>query len=286
MDIITYCAHHYAMIIVLMGCGIIGMLSGMVGAFSFLRRQSLLGDAVSHAALPGMVIALLITADKSPLILMTGGLLSGTIGTLLTWGITHITGLRTDTVLGVILSVFFGLGILFISIMQKYPRADQAILNKFLFGNSALLLMGDVAIIAAVGLIMGVIILAFWKELVLYSFDPSFARSAGYSTMLLQIIMTMLFVSVIAIGLQCIGVILMSSLLIAPAAAARQWTYRVRTMLILAMILGGSASIIGVWIADKLTIPTGPAIVVIASVIVFGSLIIRMITPRIKRPAL
>jgi manganese/zinc/iron transport system permease protein len=264
----------YTLVIILIGITILGVTAGLLGTFVFLRRQSLLGDAISHAALPGIAIAFLLTHSKNPLVLMLGGAISGGIGTVFMQLITRNTRLKKDTALGIVLSVFFGFGLVLMTAIQKMPIANQSILNKFLFGNISTLLPTDVYAMGIIGAIICVCTILLWKEFALVTFDLNFAHSVGFATHRLDNILTMLIVAAIVIGLQTVGVILMSSMLIAPAAAARQWTTRLRSMALLSIFFAVSAGIIGALVsshADRL--PTGPAIVVVLSSFVLCSLL-------------
>lgn len=263
----------YTLAITLMGITILGTTAGLLGTFVFLRRQSLLGDAISHAALPGIAIAFLLTHSKNPLVLMLGGAISGGIGTIFMQIITHHTRLKKDTALGIVLSVFFGFGLVLMTAIQKMPIANQSILNKFLFGNISTLLPMDIYAMAIIGAIVCVCTLILWKEFALITFDVHFAHSVGFATHMLDALLTLLVVAAIVIGLQAVGVILMSSMLIAPAAAARQWTTRLSTMALLSMFFAVSAGVSGAMISSYVDrLPTGPIIVVILSFFVFVSL--------------
>jgi manganese/zinc/iron transport system permease protein len=265
---------NYTLIITLVGIIILSITAGLLGTFVFLRRNSLLGDAISHAALPGIALAFLCTHSKNPLVLMIGGAISGGIGTLLMHLIIYYTHLKKDTALGIVLSVFFGFGLVLMTAIQKMPIANQAILNKFLFGNIATLLPVDVYAIALLGLLICVITHVLWKEFALTTFDECFAYSLGFSTHKLDALLTSLTVIAIIIGLQSVGVILMSSMLIAPAAAARQWTTRLSAMALLSVCFAMSAGISGALMSNYIDrLPTGPVIVVVLSFFVFISLI-------------
>ncbi len=264
----------YTLAITLVGITILGATAGLLGTFVFLRRQSLLGDAISHAALPGIAIAFLLTHSKNPLILMLGGAISGGIGTLFMHLITYHTRLKKDTALGIVLSVFFGFGLVLMTAIQKMPIANQSILNKFLFGNISTLLPTDVYVMAIIGGIICVITLVLWKEFSLVTFDANFAHSLGFATHRLDAILTTLVVVAIVIGLQTVGVILMSSMLIAPAAAARQWATRLSTMALVSIFFAVSAGIIGAMVSSHVDrLPTGPVIVVTLSIFVLISLV-------------
>lgn len=264
---------NYAFFQVLQGAVIFGVTSGALGAFALLRQQSLLGDAISHAALPGIVIMFLCTCSKNPWVLLCGGALTGIIGVMCMNYIVLHTKLKKDAILGIILSVFFGFGLVLMTIAQKYSISSQAILNKFLFGNVATLLAEDVYGIAIISLFIFVILIALWKECALYVFDPIFTQVIGFNVHIIEKILTLLLVLAIVIGLQTVGVVLMSTMLIAPAAAARQWTTTLFSMVMLAGICGGIAASVGVYVSSMVNhVPTGPAIVIAASIIVLFSL--------------
>ena len=215
---------------VMLGTLLLGMGSGLVGVFVLLRRQSLIGDAVSHAALPGIVVAFLLTGTKDLSVLLTGAALSGLIGTLCITTIIRTTKIDTDGAQGIVLGVFLGLGFLLLTHVQKSPDAAKAGLDKFVFGQAATIMQRDVILIAAVELIISATVFLFWKELKLATFDPAIASVMGFSPKRVELIITALTVPAIVVGIQAVGVILMSALLVAPAAAARQWTDKLSFM--------------------------------------------------------
>ncbi len=259
--------HHYTICIVILGTCLIGITAGIVGVFALLRKQSLLGDAISHAALPGIALAFLLTYSKNPVLLLAGGAISGCIGTACTIVITQTTRLKLDTTLGMILSVFFGCGLILITALQKLPIAEQGILTKFIFGNASTLLLSDICVVSTVCIIILGTLFLFWKEFSLISFDAQFAHTLGYPVMFLDCLLTGLLVLTICTGLQTIGVMLMSSMLIAPAAAARQWTNRLGSMIMLAATIGAGATLSGALISNCINhMPTGPTIVVLLSI--------------------
>ena len=264
----------YTLSIVILGTAILGITAGAMGVFALLRRQSLLGDAIAHAAFPGIVASFLLTYSKNPAILMLGGTITGCIGAFTVTLITYYSTLKKDAALGIVLSVFFGLGLVLMTITQKKPLASQAILNKFLFGNASTLLFDDIYVMAFIGVSVIASMLLLKKEFTLVAFDSTYARTIGYPIFRLDMLLTVLLVLAICIGLQTVGVILMSTMLIAPAAAARQWTYRLTPMLGIASFFGATAGIGGSIISSVFErIPTGPVIVVILSALVLFSLV-------------
>ncbi len=263
----------YTVRTVALGAAILGIVSGALGSFAMLRKQSLLGDAMSHAALPGVVLAFMLTGSKAPLVLMLGAGVAGITGILLIVAITRYTRIKADSSLGIVLSVFFGFGLMLLTIMQRSPDARQAGLSKFLFGQAATLLVSDVVLMATFGGMALLLMLLFWKEFKLLTFDRDFGASLGYPMQWLEIILTTLLVIAIVIGLQAVGVVLMSAMVVAPAAAARQWTHRLGVMVALAALFGAIAGVSGTLISGMASgLSTGPVIVLCISIIVLFSL--------------
>lgn len=260
--------------IVATGAALLGIVSGALGTYAVLRRQSLLGDAISHAALPGVAIAFLLTGSKAPLILVLGAAIAGWLGTLLIMSIVRLTRIKYDSALAVVLSTFFGFGLVLHTLIQRTGNANQAGLDTFLFGQAATILERDILTIGILGGIAIIIMLVFWKELKLLVFDEGFAASLGFSIRVLDILLTSLLVIAIVLGLQAVGAVLMSAMLVAPAVAARQWTDRLSVMILLAACFGALAGVSGTIISSSAArIPTGPTIVLCATVVVGFSII-------------
>lgn len=248
---------------VLSGCVILGVSAGMIGCFAFLRKRSLLGDALSHAALPGVCVAFMLTGTKNPLIILTGAMLSCWLGALAVEFIVRYTRCKEDSALGMVLSVFFGLGILLLTRIQQSGNASQAGLDKFLFGQAASLIGRDVWVLGVAGGVTIALVLLFYKEFKVLSFDPAFAQAVGLSVRSIEILLATLIVLSVSVGLQAVGVVLMAAMLVTPAAAARYWTDRLSTMLFLAALIGGVSGALGAYISYLGPhMPTGPWMVV------------------------
>lgn len=264
----------YTLRTITIGTAVLGAICGMLGSFAVLRKQSLLGDAISHAALPGIAIAFLITGSKDTHVLLLGALVAGLIGTFWIRGITTKTHLKSDTALGLILSLFFGFGMLLLTYIQKLPDANQAGLDKYLFGQAATLVESDVFIMIAVTGVSLIIMMLFWKEFKIMLFDMDYTKTLGFNVKFIDALITFFIVLAIVLGLQTVGVVLMSAMLLAPAAAARQWTNSLGVMVILAAIIGALAGVIGTAIsASQNNLSTGPVIVLVAAVFVLFSFI-------------
>ena len=259
---------------VLIGATLLGALGGMLGSFALLRRQSLLGDALAHAALPGVCLAFLLTGSKSPLPLFAGALAAGLLGALLILATVRWSRIKEDSAIGIVLSVFFGIGIVLLTHIQKLPAGNQSGLDKYLFGQAATLVEEDLKVMAILGSLVTVIVLAFYKELKLLSFDPGFGASLGLPMRRMELLLTLLLVVVVVVGLQTVGVVLIVATLITPAAAARQWTDRLGAMVLLSASIGALAGVAGS-LASALVprLPPGPVIVVVSSGVLIVSLL-------------
>lgn len=263
----------YTLRTVALGAAALGFVSGTLGCYAVLRRQSLLGDAMSHAALPGVVLAFMLTGVRDSLVLMLGAAVAGWVAAVLLLKIVQTTRIKEDTALGLLLSTFFGFGMVLLTFVQRSGSAGQAGLNKYLFGQAASLVMHDIITIAGLGTVALGIMLIFWKEFKLLSFDPEFGVSLGFPMRAIDIVLTSLIVVAIVIGLQTVGVVLMSAMIVAPAVAARQWTDRLGLMVGLAGVFGALAGVVGAVIsATARGMSTGPTIVLCIGAIVLFSL--------------
>ncbi len=264
----------YTTQMVLLGTALLGLASGIAGTFAVLRKESLIGDGLSHAALPGVVIAFLLTGIKDIEVLIIGAALSSITAAWLITITVENSKIKFDGALATILSAFFGLGMVLLTYLQSLNNAGQAGLSKFIFGQAATILARDVYITSAAALIIIVLTALFWKELKLISFDVEYAKTLQIPVTFTLILYRSLLIMTIIIGIQSVGAILISSLLIAPAVGARQWTNKLGTMCILAGFFGMVSAIGGtIWSTTVQKLPTGPAIIVILSVIVLLSLI-------------
>ena len=264
----------YTTQMVLLGTALLGLASGIAGTFAVLRKESLIGDGLSHAALPGVVIAFLLTGIKDIEVLIAGAALSSITAAWLITITVENSKIKFDGALATILSAFFGLGMVLLTYLQSLNNAGQAGLSKFIFGQAATILARDVYITSVAALIIIVLTALFWKELKLISFDVEYAKTLQIPVTFTLILYRSLLIMTIIIGIQSVGAILISSLLIAPAVGARQWTNKLGTMCILAGFFGMISAIGGtIWSTSVPKLPTGPAIIVILSILVLLSLI-------------
>lgn len=259
---------------VLAGASLLGVIGGVLGSLALLRRQSLLGDALAHAALPGVCLAFLVAGSKDPLVLLAGALAAGTLGALFILGVVRWSRVKEDAAMGIVLSVFFGIGIVLLTRIQKMPGGNQSGLDRYLFGQAATLVTEDIAVMAVLGGAALLAVALFFKEFKLLAFDRAFGASLGLPMRALEIGLTCLLVVVVMVGLQTVGVVLMVATLITPAAAARQWTDRLGVMMLLSGAIGGAAGAAGsIASASVDRLPTGPCIVLVSSAILVVSLL-------------
>jgi manganese/zinc/iron transport system permease protein len=251
---------------VLLSMLVLGIASGMIGCLAYWKRQSLMSDALSHAALPGVVIAFAITGVKLLPVLILGAAISALIGAFLVQWVVSSSRIKEDTAMGIVLSVFFGLGIMLLTIVNRTGGGNVSGLDGFIFGQAASMVRSDVYTMGILGLVVIAVVCLGFKEWKLFLFDPAFAKGLGLSARLMNSLYSGLLVLVIVIGIQAVGVILMSALLIIPAVSARYWTHSFKWMLIGAALIGGGSGVIGTLLSTLgKGWPTGPFIVVSSS---------------------
>ncbi|MFP4096737.1 MAG: iron chelate uptake ABC transporter family permease subunit [Cyclobacteriaceae bacterium] len=261
--------------LVTLGAMLLGGSAAIVGCFTFVRKRALVGDAIAHSVLPGVCLAFILSGEKHPLILLSGAALTGWLSLLAIDFIVNHSKLKTDTAIGAVLSVFFGLGILLLTSIQRSGRANQAGLDKFLFGKAASMSTQDVYTFGAVALLLLLLVFLFYKEFKLLSFDADFARTIGLPVRFLEFLLATITVLAVATGIQAVGVVLMAALLITPAAAARFWTDQMLLMIVLSAVFGVLAGLFGSWVSYTApSMPTGPWIVMLLSFVALVSVLL------------
>ena len=273
--LVSWLPFGYTESVVALGATAIGLLAGIVGCIAVLRRRSMVGDAMSHAALPGVCIAFLVSGgSKAPHVLLAGALVAGLLAAVLVVALERSGAVPVDAAIGVVLSTAFSTGIVLLTVIARRPDADQAGLERYLFGQAASLLEEDVAaILTMLGVSLAVLVLLRHANRATL-FDRGFAASAGLPTTVVDVAGTCLLVVAAVTGLQVVGAILMVALLVAPAIAARQWTRSLRTMVPLAGVIGAFLGGFGAIAASELGAPTGPVIVLLAALVALGSIVV------------
>ena len=252
--------------VVLQGVSILGASAGVIGCYAVLRRRALVGDAVAHASLPGLAVAFLVTGERHFPALLLGAAVSGLLGIGVLALLRRWTRLKEDAAIGLVLGTFFGAGTVLMSIIQQLPGGARAGLDSFIFGKTAGMSAEDVRLITGLGVGTLLVVLCLYKEFKLISFDPAFAQVQGWPARGLDFLLTVLIVLAVVIGLPAVGVLMMAALLIIPAAAARFWTNRLSTMLLLAGLFGLISGLLGTLASAGLDrIPAGPAIILVCA---------------------
>jgi ABC-type Mn2+/Zn2+ transport systems, permease components len=278
---------------ILISCTLLGLSSGIIGCFSYLRKQSLMGDTLAHAALPGICIAFMLTGTKSILYFLIGAGLAGIAATFGIGWITRHSRIKHDAAMGIVLSSFFGLGIVLLTLVQHGGYGNQAGLDKFLFGQAASMIGSDVLILSIVSLILVTVCYFLFKQFKLVSFDPGFAKGIGYPVAFFEQLLMFLMVVAVVVGIQAVGVILVASLIITPAVSARYWTDRLGVMVVVSGIFGAISGAAGaIASSTAASLPTGPLTVLAATALfglslLFGSkrgiIMRRLVQQRMKR---
>ncbi len=257
---------------------ILGLASGVVGSFLLLRKRSLMGDALSHATLPGigiLFIAMVMAGGTGKALpgLLAGATLSGLAGVLVVLLIRNSSRIKDDAAMGIVLSVFFGVGVAVLGLVQSMPDASAAGLETFIYGKAASMVLQDFALISAVAILVIVLSVVLLKEFTLLCFDEAYANSLGWPAQTLDLVMLALVAAVTVIGLQAVGLILIVAFLITPAAAARFWTQDFRRMLLLAGVIGGVSGWLGASVSALMPrLPAGALVVLIAAMVFLVSM--------------
>jgi len=265
--------------VVVLGTMLLGLAAGVVGTFMLLHKQALLGDALSHATLPGIGLAFIFAVmaggtGKSLGWLLTGAVITGVMGVGCILLMRHFTRLKQDTALGIVLSVFFGAGVAILGVIQKMQTGHAAGLESFIYGKTASMRSTDAWLIAATAALVIVGCIVLLKELLLVCFDQHYAKAQGWPVVLLEILLMAMVTAVTVIGLQAVGLILIVALLIIPPAAARFWTHRLIPMLLIAAGIGAGSAAVGAGASAVIPkLPSGATIVVVAAALFMISMI-------------
>ena len=252
----------------LIGSILLGISCGLLGSFLVVRKMALFGDTLSHAVLPGVALGFLWNMSKDPVAIFVGATLAGLLGGAVVTLIKQTTRLKEDTALGLVLASFFAIGICLLTRIQKISTGSKGGLDAYLFGQAASLGRDDVILMAIITVLAVLLIAIFYKELLLTSFDVAFARAAGFPVTMIHYALMLLLACSVVIALQAVGVVLVSAMLITPAAAAYLLTDRMHVMLLLASVFGVAAGAAGAFFSFLSTnLPTGPLMVMGASLV-------------------
>jgi len=259
--------------VVLIGAVILGVAAGVLGAFAVLRQRSLVGDALSHATLPGVCVAFIATGAKDAATLGIGAAVAGLIAAVLILMIEKTGRMRPDAAIGVVLTSFFSLGIVLLTFLGNFNNANQAGLDTYLFGQAAGLLESDLVVMGVLCLASLVLVAVTFRPLKSALFDLAFSGSIGLPTRLLELSMTAMLVIAIVIGVRTVGAILMVAMLIVPTITARQLTDRLSSLLVIAAVVGAIVGSTGALIATNGGLPTGPVIVLVGFFVALAAIL-------------
>lgn len=250
---------------------LLGSASGLMGSFLLLRKRSLMGDTLSHATLPGICIAffvgVLLGGDgKSLTLLLVGATVTGILGCMTVLFIRNHSRIKDDTAMGIVLSVFFGAGVVLLTMITKMPGGAAAGLESFIYGKTAAMVYSDFKLLMIVTICVLIVTILFFKEFRLLCFDESYAAAQGWPVKWLDVVLLALVTAVTVAGLQSVGLILIIAFLIIPAAAARFWTDHLNQMLLGAAFIGGVSGWVGASVSALIpNMPAGALIVLVAA---------------------
>ncbi len=264
---------NYTDSVVLIGAVILGVAAGVLGAFAVLRQRSMVGDALSHAALPGVCVAFVATGAKDAATLAIGAAIAGLIASVLILAIERTGRIRPDAAIGVVLTGFFSLGIVMLTFLANFNNSSQAGLDTYLFGQAAGLLESDLTVMGILCLASLGFVALFFRPLKAALFDLSFAGSVGLPVRLIELSMTAMLVIAIVIGVRTVGAILMVAMLIVPTVTARQLTDRLPVLLVVAGLVGAAVGTTGSLISTAASVPTGPVIVMVGFTVAMAAIL-------------
>ncbi len=269
----------YNLRLVVLGTAVLGAACGIIGSLMLLRKRSLVGDAVSHACLPGIVAAFLVQValggdGRSLPLLLLGAAAGAVAGVGAMLALRRWTRLRDDASMAAVLSVGFGAGVALLGVATRMGQGHAAGLEGFIYGRTASMVASDAMLIGAAAGAVLLVAASLWKELRLLCFDEAFARAQGWPVLLLDAALMLLVIGVTVIGLQAVGLILVVALLVIPAAAARFWTERMSFMTLLAALGGALSAVIGTGLSSALPrLPSGAMIVLVAAALFAVSMV-------------
>jgi manganese/zinc/iron transport system permease protein len=253
---------------------LLGGVSGAVGSFNFLRKKTLVGETVAHSMLPGVLIAFLLSGVKNPYVLIIGAATSGWLSILLVDYITQQSKIKGDSALAIVLSSFFGFGIVLLTVIQSNYGGEQSGLDHYIFGNAAAMTPGDSTAFAWVSALVLVLVFSFYHSIKSVVFNLEYADAIGINVKFIDGLISFITILSISVGIKAVGIVMMSALLIIPPTAARFWTNSLLRLLLLSGFFGALAGWLGAFVSYRqAAMPTGPWTIVIISLIAFVSML-------------
>ncbi|MDO5083393.1 metal ABC transporter permease [Arachnia propionica] len=264
---------------VFFGTSLIGLVAGTLGCFAYLRKQAMVSDVVSHAALPGLLGAFWVSValfgdGRNMAALMIGSIVAGIAAVWLADRITHWSKVGLDAAMAIVLSTFFGIGLIIMHLGSRSGQKGQGGVQDYLFGNASTLTHADITTTVVVGALGGIILIVLGRPLGIRCFDPHFSAVRGMPVRLLDLTIFALIVVATVVGLKAVGLVLMVAFVLMPPAAARQWVGSIRGLFLLSGLIGAGASGIGAYLSISIgRIPTGPLVVLMLFAAVVVSLV-------------
>lgn len=270
-------------LVVLIGVVMVTVASSAVGCLLYVQRNTLLGETMAHGCLPGIYAAFLLGGTRNLGWLALGATLSGLVSSLLVDAIVARTRIHHDAAMAIVLSWMFGTGVVLLSFIQQANLSNQNGLEDLFFGNAAAMSWNDVMIITGVSAVVGVLVGVNFRRIKIYLFDAEYARMQGVKITWVRALLSSLVAMSVAIGIQTAGAILMASLLVAPAATARQWTSRLLPMVCVALAVGVLGGTIGTVLScASPNMPTGPWVVISMTLLFALSIAAQRVSGRLK----
>lgn len=274
MDIVQ----SYTFRIIIIGTLFLSVSSAIIGSLNLYKGQSLIGDAIGHSAFPGIVLFYIFFNTKNPVVLLIGAMLTGGISYYLIQMTEKYSKVGLDAALAIFLSGFFGLGMVFKSIIQgnsSYTGVSQSGLANYIFGQAAYMLESDVKLITVISIAAIGLFLLFNKQIKVYIFDRDFAETIGLNTKLIEFVMLIMTIAIVSVGLKAVGSILISSFLILPCVAANQWSKKFRNVLIIGSLVASVSAFIGTYFSSLYRgLSTGPTIIMTMGTITLLSMLV------------
>jgi manganese/iron transport system permease protein len=236
----------------LVGVSLVAGLCGVIGVYVVLRGLSYIGDAMAHAVFPGIVGAFLLKTNT-----LFGGLLAAILTSFGIGFVTQRSGLKQDSAIGIIFVGMFALGVVLLSGVKTYA-VD---LSRILTGDPLGISSADIWLTLGLGVVVGLVLMAFNKELLLVAFDPTEAKVIGLPVNRLNNLLLVLIAMTVVLAIQMVGTILVVSLLVTSASTARLLTTRVSTMMMLGAGIGMVSGVVGLYASYHLSIPPGATVV-------------------------
>jgi manganese/zinc/iron transport system permease protein len=269
---------------VMLGTLLLGVTAAAIGGLAVLRARALIGDVLAHAAIPGVMMGVILLGSLSPLLLVIFALFTGMLAYLLIHSLTQHTKLRSDTAMAIILATFFAFGMLLLSYIQAQHWPNTAGLDRILFGQAAAITRDELIQLLVLSLVTLFYLVVFFPRLKLVLFNSSYAKSLGIPVARDEFLFALVLVMVVVVGMHIVGAILMAGALLIPISIMRLWPLGLGLMLTfaasLAAIAAVASSLLSLWVEQS---PTGPWMIVILGVFFILSWLAHQLYQRLNR---